>query len=72
MSNVVGDISKQRAQRIVGYRRMKRSVAHSCANTQSLAVAVHPVESGDLVDVDQMGGLGKSERHDWHQALPAS
>ena len=38
---------------------------------RDLSVARDLVESRDLVDVDEMRGLGQPERHDRHQALPA-
>ena len=62
---------QQLAERIVDHGFMKRGVAHAGADAQRLAIVRDLVEPRDLVDVDEMRGLGQPKRHDRHQALAA-
>ncbi len=56
-----------RRRPVCGRRRDAR--ARRCVSV--LPSIVSRVESGDLVDVDEMRGLGQPKRHDRHEALPA-
>ena len=71
MRDVARDIGEKLAERIINDGFVERGVAHAGADRQNFSVAGDGVEPGDLVDVDEMRGLGEAERHDRHQALPA-
>ena len=44
-------------------------MANARADGEGLSVARNLVEPGNLVDVDEMRGLGQAKRHDRHKAL---
>ena len=71
MRDVARDKREQFAERIIDDRFVERGVAHAGADRQNFSVAHDAIEAGDVIDVDEVGGLGQPERHDRHQALAA-
>ncbi len=50
---------------------VKRRVAHGRADREHLSVIGDAAEARDVVDVDEMRGLGQTKRHDGDETLPA-
>src|SRR6516165_10732962 len=69
MRDVTRDLAQQFAERIVDHRFMKGSMTNTSADRQYLSIGHDLVETGDLIDVDEMRGLCQPERHDRHQTL---
>src|SRR5262245_29964800 len=71
VGNVLRDGSQQSAERIVRYALVKRGMADTSANREKFGIACDPVESGNVIDVDEMPGLGEPEGHNRNETLPA-
>ena len=69
--NVMRNGTQQSAEGIVSYALVKRGVADTSANRQKLAVTCNLVEAGNIIDVDEMPGLGEPEGHDRNETLSA-
>jgi hypothetical protein len=63
--------SQQSAEGIVSYAVVKRGMADAGADRQKLAVACDFVEAGNIIDVDEMTGLGEPKGHDRNETLSA-
>ena len=71
MRDMARDIGEQFAERIIDDGFVKRGMAHAGADGQRLSVTRNLVEAGDLVNIDEMGGLGEAERHARDETLSA-
>ena len=71
MRDVTHDRGQEPPERPIHDRLVKSRVAHACADRQLVAVNGEPPQRRDAVDVNEMAGPRKAERHDRHQALSA-
>ena len=71
MGDVGDDVAQERSSRPGNNRAMERRVTDASGNRQRIAFDRKSVETGDIVDVDQMCRPRHAKRHHRHQALPA-
>ena len=65
------DLGKELSEWAFRGRLFERGVTHRGADEQPAVLHRKPVETGDAVDINQVGGPRQTERHGGHQALPA-
>lgn len=72
---IVGDmrhnIGQEGSERAANDASMKGGMPHAGADRQSISFSAHIIESGNIIDIDEMGRTRQAEGHGRNEALAA-